>query len=106
MAARCRFEASQRQIKIGRKNVEGAVKVSSLIVDISHHAVVNAGNAVEMKHRWLIDFNALSGSALNHQNTSKDLIKNLLGDNPAENNAHRAVLKGRPANLLKLYGAT
>jgi hypothetical protein len=59
MASRCRFEAIQRQIKIGRKDVKRAVKLSSLIVDISHDAGVNAGNSVKVKHRGLVDFNAL-----------------------------------------------
>jgi hypothetical protein len=59
MASRRRFEAIQRQIKIGRKDVKRAVKLSSLIVDISHDAGVNAGNSVKVKHRGLVDFNAL-----------------------------------------------
>jgi hypothetical protein len=59
MASRCRFEAIQRQIKIGRKDVKRAVKLSSPIVDISHDAGVNAGNSVKVKHRGLVDFNAL-----------------------------------------------
>jgi hypothetical protein len=59
MAARCRFEAIRRQIKIGREDVKRAVKLSSLIVDISDHTEVNAGNAIKVKHRGLVDFNAL-----------------------------------------------
>jgi len=59
VAARCRFETIERQIKIGRKDVKRAVKRSSLIVDISNHAAVNARNAVKVKHRGLVDFNAL-----------------------------------------------
>jgi hypothetical protein len=77
VTARCRFEAIQRQINIGRKDVKRAVKGGSLIVDISHHADVNARNAVKVKHRGLVDFNAFQGSTLNHQNTSKKIrIKN------------------------------
>jgi hypothetical protein len=45
--------------------------LSSLIVDISHHTEVNAGNAIKVKHRGLVDFNALKGSTFNHQSTSK-----------------------------------
>jgi hypothetical protein len=45
-------------------------------VEIHHHAGVDAGNTVKVKHCELINFNALQGSALNHQNTSpKILIK-------------------------------
>ena len=74
MAAHCRLEAIQRQIKIGRKDVKRAVKLGSVIVDISHDAAVNARDSVNVKHRGLIDFNALKGSTLNHRNTSKKVI--------------------------------
>jgi hypothetical protein len=69
VAARCRFETIERQIKIGRKDVKRAAKRSSFIVDISHHAEVNASNAVKVKHRGLVDFNALLRSTFDHQNT-------------------------------------
>jgi hypothetical protein len=59
VAAPCRFEAIQRQIKIGRKNVKRAVKLSSLIGHISHDAAVSAGKSVKVKHRGLVDFKAL-----------------------------------------------
>src|SRR6202048_778397 len=42
-----------------RKDVKRAVKFGSLIADICHDAEVNAGNSVKMKHRGLVDFNAL-----------------------------------------------
>ncbi|HMF68533.1 MAG TPA: hypothetical protein VK602_13090 [Phyllobacterium sp.] len=71
MAARCRLEAIQRQTKIGREDVKRAVEFGSLIVDISHHTEVNAGNAVKVKHRGLVDFNALQGSTFHHQSTSR-----------------------------------
>jgi len=58
-AARRRFEAIRRQIKIGRKNVKRAVQFSSALGDILYHADVNAGNSIKMKHRGLVDFNAL-----------------------------------------------
>ena len=32
---------------------------------------MNAGNSVKMKHRGLVDFNALKGATLNHQTTYK-----------------------------------
>jgi hypothetical protein len=59
MAAPCRFEAIQRQIQIGRKDVKRAVKLSSLIGHISHDAKVNGGNSIKVKHRRLVDFNTL-----------------------------------------------
>jgi len=46
----------------------GATKLGSLIVEIHHQAGVDAANAVQVKHRGLIDFNALQGSTLNHEN--------------------------------------
>jgi hypothetical protein len=50
------------------------MKPSSLIVEIHHHAGVDAANAVKVKHRRLIDFNALQGSTLDHENIRKNLI--------------------------------
>jgi hypothetical protein len=74
MASPRRFEAIQRQIKIGRKHVERAVKLGSLIGHILHHATVNPGNSVKVNHRGLIDFNAYQCSTLNHLTTSKKVI--------------------------------
>ena len=52
------------------------MKPSSMIVEIHHHAGVDAANTVKVKHCELINFNALQGSTLNHQNISpKILIK-------------------------------
>jgi hypothetical protein len=47
------------------------VKFGSLIADIFYDAEVDAGNSVKMKHRGLVDFNALKGATLNHQTTYK-----------------------------------
>ena len=47
------------------------MKPSSLIVEIHHSAREDAANAVNVKHRELIDFNALQGSTLNHENNPK-----------------------------------
>jgi hypothetical protein len=44
------------------------MKPSSLIVEVYHPAGVDAANAVKVKHRGLIDFNALQGATLNHEN--------------------------------------
>jgi hypothetical protein len=74
MAALWRFEAIQRQIKIRRKDVKRAVKFGSLIADIFHEAEVNAGNSVKVKHRGLVDFNALQGATLNHRTTYKKTL--------------------------------
>jgi hypothetical protein len=69
MAALCRFEAIEWKIKFEGDGVKRrATKLSSLIVEIHHHAGVDAANAVEVKQRGLIDFNALQGSTLNHRN--------------------------------------
>jgi hypothetical protein len=43
------------------------MKPGSLIVEVHHHAGVDAANAVNVKHRGLIDFNAPQGSTLNHE---------------------------------------
>jgi len=52
------------------------MKSGSPIVEIDHHAGVDAANTVKVKHCELINFNALQGSTLNHQNISpKILIK-------------------------------
>ena len=51
------------------------MKPGSLIVQIHHHAGMHAANAVKMQHRGLIEFNALKGSTLNHENIPK---KNLV----------------------------
>src|ERR1700737_3153920 len=56
VAAPCRFEAIQRQIKIGRKNVKRAVKLSSLIGHISHNAAVSAGKSVNVNNRGRVVF--------------------------------------------------
>jgi hypothetical protein len=50
------------------------MKPGPLIVEIHHHTGVDAANAVKVKHRRLIDFNALQGSTLNHENIPKKLI--------------------------------
>ena len=44
------------------------MKPGSLIVQIHHHAGMDAANAVKMQHRGLIDFNALKGPTLDHDN--------------------------------------
>jgi hypothetical protein len=74
MAAPRRFEAIQRQVKVGRKHVKRAVKLGSLIGHILHHAAVNAGNSVKVNHRGLVDFNAHQCSTLNHLTTSRKVI--------------------------------
>jgi hypothetical protein len=80
------------------------MKPGSPIMEIHHHAGVEAANTVKVKHCELINFNALQGSALNHQNISpKILIKNFRGSNRVEINARRTSLKVRPVNFLKLY---
>jgi hypothetical protein len=71
MATHCRLEAIQRQINVRGKDVKRAVKLSSLVVEVSHDAGVNAGNSVDVKHRGVVDFNALKGSTLIHQNLQK-----------------------------------
>jgi hypothetical protein len=40
-------------------------------VEIHHLAGVDAANPVNVKQRELIDFNALQGSTLNHENIQK-----------------------------------
>ena len=40
------------------------MKLGSVIVEIHHHAGVDAANTVKVKHRGLINFNALQGSTL------------------------------------------
>ena len=47
------------------------MKLGSVIVEIHHHAGVDAANTVKVKHRGLINFNALQGSTLNHENIPK-----------------------------------
>ena len=64
------------------------MKPSSLIVEIHHHAGVDAANAVKVKQRELIDFNALQGSTLNHENSQIDL--NYRCSNPALISARQA----------------
>jgi hypothetical protein len=72
MAVPCRFETVERQIKFEGDDVKrGGMKPGSLIVEVHHHAGVDAANAVKMEHRELIDFNALQGSTFNHQNISQ-----------------------------------
>jgi hypothetical protein len=79
------------------------MKPRSLIVEIHHQAGVDAANAVKVKHRGLIDFNALQGTTLNHENIPK-IDLNVRSSNPALINARRTSLKVRPAGFLKLYG--
>jgi hypothetical protein len=80
------------------------MKPRSLIVEIHHLAGVDAANAVKVKHRGLINFNALRGSTLNHENIPKKIDLNFRSSNPALINARRTSLKVRPAGFLKLYG--
>lgn len=47
------------------------MKFGSLIADIFHDAEVNAGNSIKVKHRRVVDFNALQGTTLNHQTAYK-----------------------------------
>jgi hypothetical protein len=71
MAVLCRFETIEWQIKFEGDHVKrGWMKPGSLIVEIHHHAGVDAANTVKVKHRELINFNALQGSTLNHLNIS------------------------------------
>jgi hypothetical protein len=44
------------------------MKPSSLIVEVYHSAGVDAANAANVEQRGLIDFNALQGATLNHEN--------------------------------------
>ena len=72
MAAPGRFETVEGQIKFEGGGVKrGGMKPGSLIVQIHHHAGMDAANAVKMQHRGLIDFNALKGPTLNHENIPK-----------------------------------
>jgi len=72
MAAPGRFEAVEGQIKFESGRVKrGGMKPGSLIVQIHHHAGMDAANAVKMQQRGLIDFNALKGSTLDHENIPK-----------------------------------
>ena len=58
------------------------MKLGSVIVEIHHHAGVDAANTVKVKHRGLINFNALQGTTLYHQNISqKKLDQNFRGSN-------------------------
>jgi hypothetical protein len=77
MAVLRRFETVEWQIEFAGNGVKrGWIKPGSLIVEVHYHAGVDAGNTVKVKHCELINFNALQGSTLNHQNTSpKILIK-------------------------------
>ena len=75
MAAPGRFEAVEGQIKFESGGVKrGGMKPGSLIVQIHHHAGMHAADAVKMQHRGLIDFNALKGPTLDHDNILKKLI--------------------------------
>ena len=47
------------------------MKPGSLIVEIHNSAGVDAGNAVKVKHCELINFSALQGPTLNHENIPK-----------------------------------
>ena len=80
------------------------MKFGSLIADIFHDAEVNAGNSVKVKHRGLVDFNALQGSTLNHGNIPKKIDLNVRSSNPALINACRTSLKVKRVDFLKLYG--
>jgi hypothetical protein len=71
------------------------VKFGSLIADIFHDAKVNAGNSVKMKHRGLVDFNALEGATLNHQTTYKKAFGSKTGGSDRHTLAHRAGLKSK-----------
>jgi hypothetical protein len=81
MAVLCRFETVEWQIKFeGGKLKRGWMKPGSLIVEILHQTGVDAGNTVKVKHRELINFNALQGSKFNHQNISpKNFDQNFRG---------------------------
>jgi hypothetical protein len=50
------------------------MKPGSPIMEIYHHAGVDAANTVKAKHCELINFNALQGSTLNHRNTSPKIF--------------------------------
>jgi hypothetical protein len=68
------FETVEGQIEFESSRVKrGGMKPGSLIVKIRHHAGMDAVNALKMKHRGLIDFNARKGSTLNHENIPKNL---------------------------------
>jgi hypothetical protein len=65
----CRFETIEWQVKLESNNVKrGGMKPSPLIVEVYHPAGVDPANAVKVKHCGLIDFNALQGATLNHEN--------------------------------------
>jgi hypothetical protein len=104
VAVPCRFEAIEGQIEFEGDDVKGGgMKPGSPIVEVDHHAGVDAANAVEVKHCELIDLDALQGPTFNHRNISqRNFGQNLQGNNPAETSARRISLKVRPANLLKL----
>jgi hypothetical protein len=75
MAAHCRFEAIQRQIKLKGGNMKrGRLEPGSLIVEVFDPAGVNAANTVNVKHRQLMNLKALQGSTLDHRNIPKKFL--------------------------------
>ena len=53
------------------------MKPGPLIVEIHNSAGMDAGNAVKVKQCELINFSALQGSTLNHENIPKKIDLNV-----------------------------
>jgi hypothetical protein len=79
-AALCRLETIERQIKpLGENTRPAKLKACSLVVKISHQTGVNAGNAVKVKHRELIDWNSFQTAAFDHQDFPEEKVTGVLG---------------------------
>jgi hypothetical protein len=102
-AALCRLETIERQIKpLGENTGPAKLKACSLVVKISHQTGVNAGNAIKVQHRELIDWNSLQTAAFDHRISPKKKnrsSRSFLVDLTAFNRQ----LKVRPIVLLKLH---
>jgi hypothetical protein len=71
-AALCRLETIERQIKpLGENTRPAKLKACSLVVEISHQAGMNAGNAIKVQHRELIDWNSFQTAAFDHRISPK-----------------------------------
>jgi hypothetical protein len=79
-ATLCRLETIERQIKpLGENTRPAKLKACSLVVKISHQTGVNAGNAVKVKHRELIDWNSFQTAAFDHQDFPEEKVTGVLG---------------------------